>query len=118
MSIDNKVNDSKFRRSKSITKKVINVHKCKLCGVEVRVQIDSKELEQISSDDEFPFPHLHLHGKPLHAMLCYVDKQGVVKSSGFIKSIEILRNSETFQELTKKFSSLPGQSRNGEDKFR
>ena len=51
------------------------------------------------------FPHIHLHGDPLHALICYINSELNVRNVGVIKSIEISRDSETFSQLMKKWTN-------------
>lgn len=105
MAVNNKDNLSETESSEGTDEGAKDTHRCPLCGKNLRVKIDLEEIKRTSNDNGYPFPHLHLHGSPLHAMLCYVDKQGNVRTSGFVRSIAISRNSDTFQQLTKKFSN-------------
>jgi hypothetical protein len=82
-----------------------NLHKCPLCGERIEIGIEKGVLSKISEDGNYPFPHVHLHGNPLHAMLCYVDKHSVVRGVGAIRSIEISRDSDTFQQFMKKWAN-------------
>ncbi|MFX1399559.1 MAG: hypothetical protein ACFFAS_21240, partial [Promethearchaeota archaeon] len=56
-------------------------------------------------DNQFPYAHLHLHGIPLHGLLCYIDAHATVRSSVVIKSIEISRDSNTFSQFIKKWAN-------------
>ncbi|MFW9971414.1 MAG: hypothetical protein ACFFDF_14565 [Candidatus Odinarchaeota archaeon] len=51
------------------------------------------------------FPHIHLHGEPLHAIICYINSELKMRNMGVIKSIEISRDSATFKELMKKWTN-------------
>lgn len=50
-------------------------------------------------------PHIHLHGEPLHSLICYINSELKVRNIGVIKSIEISRDSETFSEIMKKWTN-------------
>jgi len=50
-------------------------------------------------------PHIHLHGNPLHALLCYTNSELEILNIGVIKSIEISRDSETFTQIMKKWTN-------------
>ncbi|MFX1365878.1 MAG: hypothetical protein ACFFCE_17345 [Promethearchaeota archaeon] len=56
-------------------------------------------------DTSIYFPHIHLHGDPLHALICYLNSELIVRNIGVIQSIEIARNSETFRQLMKKWTN-------------
>ena len=82
-----------------------NHHTCPLCGEKIEIGFERGVLSKISEDDNYPFPHIHLHGNPLHAILCYVDKHSVVRGVGSVRSIEVSRDSDTFQQFMKKWSN-------------
>ena len=96
-----------FERKKieSIKQNAKNLQICPLCGVKIDIGIEKRVLAEVSRDCNYPFPHIHLHGNPLHAMICYVDSHSVVRSVGYIRSIEISRDSDTFQQFMKKWSN-------------
>ncbi|UCC19891.1 MAG: hypothetical protein JSV62_01030 [Promethearchaeota archaeon] len=56
-------------------------------------------------NNEIYFPHIHLHGNPLHALICYMNSELKIRNMGVIKSIEISRDSETFAQLMKKWTN-------------
>ncbi len=82
------------------------LHTCPLCGEEIEIGIEKGVLTEISEDGNYPFPHIHLHGDPLHAMICYIDEHLNILGAGSIQSIEISRNSDTIQQLIKKWSNV------------
>jgi len=88
-----------------IKKNVKNIHKCPFCEEKIEVGVEIDTLNKIHEGDHFPYAHIHLHGNPLHAMLCYIDKNLTIRSTGVIKSIEISRDSATFNHLMKKWSN-------------
>jgi hypothetical protein len=51
------------------------------------------------------FPHIHLHGDPLHGLICHINADLKMKNFGVIKSIEISRDSNTFSQLMKKWTN-------------
>ncbi|MFX1313324.1 MAG: hypothetical protein ACFFHD_12025 [Promethearchaeota archaeon] len=51
------------------------------------------------------FPHIHLHGEPLHALLCYISLDLKIRNIAVIESLEISRDSTTFAEIMKKWSN-------------
>ena len=82
-----------------------NLHICPLCGEKIEIGVEKGVLSKVSEDGNYPFPHVHLHGNPLHAMICYVDRHSVVRGVGGIRSIEISRDSDTFQQFMAKWSN-------------
>jgi hypothetical protein len=56
-------------------------------------------------DNKFPYAHIHLHGVPLHGMLCYIDKEHKIRGCGGVKSVEISRDADTFHQLLKKWAN-------------
>ena len=95
-------NNKKIGEIKQNTK---NIHECPYCKERFKIGIEKDTLDKLSKGNYFPYPHVHIHGNPLHAMLCYIDKQLVIRNICVINSIEISRNSETFQELMKKWAN-------------
>ena len=83
----------------TIKRNVKNIHKCPLCNEKIEVGIEIDTLINLNEKNSFPYPHIHIHGNPLHAMLCYIDKNLTIRSKGVIKSIEISRDSTTFSHL-------------------
>ncbi len=78
---------------------------CPVCEKQFNIGIEIKVIKKLNVESNFPYPHLHLHGDPLHAMVCYVDKQLKIRSVMGIKSIEISRDSLTFGQMLKKWSN-------------
>ncbi|TFF88140.1 MAG: hypothetical protein EU550_01860 [Promethearchaeota archaeon] len=88
-----------------IKRNVRNYHVCPYCNKKFEIGVENFTLKELSEKDCYPYPHLHLHGNPLHAMLCYIDRDLTIRSVGFIKSIEISRDYATFKQLMKKWSN-------------
>jgi hypothetical protein len=88
-----------------IKQNVKNYHNCPYCKEKIEIGIESNILEELHKNQKFPYPHVHIHGNPLHAMLCYIDKNLKIRSKGIIHSIEISRDSITFSLLVKKWSN-------------
>ncbi len=80
------------------------IHECPLCKKKVRISIDFTKLEQHYSELDEVIPHIILHGEPLHAMLCYVDRHMEVRGNGYVVSIGISRDSNTYQQFTRLWS--------------
>jgi hypothetical protein len=89
----------------TVRKELRNLHRCPICNEKVRIGIEKSTLESLLQEEVFPYPHLHIHGNPLHGVLFYVDKDLRVRSCSAIKSLEFSRDSLTFQELLKKWSN-------------
>ncbi|MBD3187372.1 hypothetical protein GF325_11125 [Candidatus Bathyarchaeota archaeon] len=72
--------------------------RCAVCGREFKVHVSKSEMENAKA---YPFPHIILHGNPIHAHIVYVDKHGSVRGGGSSTSLQIDKTSATFQELVK-----------------
>jgi len=88
-----------------VKKNVKNTHTCPVCKQDIEIGVELLDLKNANKNNKFPYPHIHLHGDPLHAMLCYIDKHLTIRSTGVIKSIEISRDSATFSHLIRKWSN-------------
>lgn len=82
-----------------------NVQVCPLYKERIEIGMETDILKELSEYEKFPYPHIHLHGNPLHAMLCYIDRNLNIRSIGVIKSIEISRNFDTFKQFLMKWSN-------------
>ena len=78
---------------------------CPCCKEKVEIGIEVNTFIDLNNGNLFPYPHIYLHGKPLHAMVCYIDKQFKVRAVKVVKSIEISRDGDTFAELMKKWTN-------------
>jgi len=96
---------NKIKYIGEIKQNVRNIHTCPLCKEKIEIGIEMDILEKLNEGHHFPYPHIHLHGSPMHAMLCYIDKDLKIRSVGVIKSIEISKDSDTFRHLMKKWSN-------------
>ena len=76
---------------------------CPLCKEKIEVGIEYSVLKELHSDILFPYPHLILHKD--HAIVCYIDKNLSIRGTQVIRSIEILRDSETLSYIMKKWSN-------------
>lgn len=88
-----------------IRKEVRNLHKCPICNKKIKIGIEKSILEVLEDEESYPYPHLHIHGDPLHAVIFYIDRDLRVRSTSAIRSLEFSRDSHTFQELLKKWSN-------------
>ena len=73
------LSNNKIKNLGEIKKNVRNIHICPLCKEKIEIGVESETLEKLIEKDHFPYPHIHLHGNPLHAMLCYIDKNLTVR---------------------------------------
>lgn len=80
--------------------------KCPVCHENIKLGVEAEILEKIHKKGIFPYPHLHLHGQPLHAMLVYIDKQHHIRNTGAIHSMEISRDANTLQQIMRKWSNI------------
>jgi hypothetical protein len=85
-------------------KQMVNcVHTCPFCHEKVSLGIERMFLATAAQEEHSLYTHIHLHGNPLHALVCYIDKQFTVRGIEVVKSIDIEQNSETFQQFLKKW---------------
>ncbi len=99
------ISSKRKRNYGDLKQNVKNIQVCPLCKEKIEIGIEMDTLKELSEYERFPYPHIHLHGNPLHAMLCYIDKNLKVRSVGVIKSIEISRNYDTFKQFMMKWSN-------------
>ncbi|MFX0001303.1 MAG: hypothetical protein ACFE9Q_11335 [Candidatus Hodarchaeota archaeon] len=76
---------------------------CPLCNKKITIGVEDFILK--NRNRYVHFPHIHLHGDPLHALICYVNSNLDIHNIGIIKSIEISRDSKTFTQLMKKWTN-------------
>jgi len=76
---------------------------CPMCQQNIELGIELNVIREGKSP--IYFPHIHLHGDPLHALICYINSELNVRNVGVIKSIEISRDSDTFSQLMKKWTN-------------
>jgi len=92
-------NTGRFKQS------VKNVHKCPICKQKIEIGVELTMIKKLSNKEKGIYSHLILHGKPLHGLICYIDSHFSVRGFMPIESIEISRDSDTFQELMKKWAN-------------
>ena len=97
--------ESQIKNAGEIKQAVKNFHRCPECGESIEIGVELDTLKQLEERSYYPYPHIHLHGNPIHAMLCYIDAQKCVRNVSVIKSIELSRDSETFSQMVKKWSN-------------
>ncbi|MFX1276689.1 MAG: hypothetical protein ACFFBP_09645 [Promethearchaeota archaeon] len=79
-----------------------NANECPICHKKIEVDIDLFMMEKILENKSGVYPHLVLHGNPLHGMIIYIDKHMNIRSVSSIESMEISKDSETCQQLLEK----------------
>lgn len=92
-------------REKVITIEKNNIKKlveCPLCKKKVEIYLESGDFKNASENHTFAFQHIHLHGTPLHALVCFFDHSFCVRAIDVIKSVEISSDSDTFHEMLNK----------------
>lgn len=89
----------------TVKEKLKNSHMCPECHQKIDLGVERETLQCLIEEEKFPYPHIHIHGDPLHAMLCYIDKDLRVRGISVVKSIEISRDSASFNEFFKKWSN-------------
>ena len=75
---------------------------CPVCNKKIRFGVELGFLESVK---RFPYPHIILHGNPIHALVVYIDADFRVRSIETVRSIEIQRDSDTFSQIVKKWSN-------------
>ena len=86
-----------------IVKKNNKIHtECPICKEKVNFGV---ELEHLNKVKQFPFAHIHLHGNPIHALIVYIDSSFSIRGVEGCDSIEVKKDSTTFQQILKKWSN-------------
>jgi len=93
----------KINNEKEVKKKIKKTINCPYCEEPVKIGIELGTLNTINT--HIFFPHIHLHGDPLHALICYISPGLQVRNVSVIKSIEISRDSTTFSQMMKKWTN-------------
>ena len=76
--------------------------KCPICQKKISFGVELGFLDNVK---RYPYPHMILHGNPLHALIVYIDADFRIRGIETACSIEIQRNSETFSQIMKKWSN-------------
>ena len=76
---------------------------CPFCNKVIVLGVEFNILNQPNSN--IYFPHIHLHGEPIHALICFLNSELKVRNIGVVKSVEISRDSQTFAQLMKKWTN-------------
>ncbi|WP_371804069.1 hypothetical protein [Candidatus Lokiarchaeum ossiferum] len=91
-----------FERPQEIKKSGKFMQLCPQCGEMLKFGIEQQDLEK---QTHFPFPHVIIHGNPVHCLVVYIDAGFKVRGSESASSIEIKRDQDTFGQLIKKWSN-------------
>ncbi|MBD3338319.1 MAG: hypothetical protein GF353_04390 [Candidatus Lokiarchaeota archaeon] len=76
--------------TKTLNSGVKNLHKCPVCGEQIKLSVKNETLDSFKLNDRDLFPHINIHGNPQHAILCYIDKDRRVRSLTSVQSVEII----------------------------
>ena len=91
-------------KDKSIVKKKSDkIIRCPKCNKEVKIGIELEVIKKQKFLKNVYFPHIYLHGEPIHALLCYLNSELKIRNIGVIESIEISRDSNTFMQFLEKW---------------
>jgi len=99
------ITPKEFEDRKEIKQNPNNYSECPFCGEKIKIGIEYILKRKLHDKKKFPYPHMHLHGDPIHGMLCYIDSDLKVRSISIIESIEISRDSDTLNTLMKKWAN-------------
>jgi hypothetical protein len=86
-----------------VKKKVEKVVKCPECDKKITIGVELETLKRQQILKSVYFPHIHIHGDPLHGLICYLNSELKVRNIGIIKSIEISRDSGTLSQFLGKW---------------
>jgi len=95
----------KIKDVDQVKKKVNRLIRCPKCSKEVEIGIELEIIKKFKSLSNVYFPHIHLHGNPLHALLCYVNSEIQLRNIGVIESVEISRDSNTLRQFLEKWTN-------------
>ena len=90
------INPSEFKKHYDLSQK------CPICNKQIEFGVEQGFLEKV---ERYPYPHMILHGNPIHALIVYIDADFRIRGIETAQSIEIQRNSETFSQIFKKWSN-------------
>ncbi|MFX1504343.1 MAG: hypothetical protein ACFFDH_25510 [Promethearchaeota archaeon] len=93
----------KINKKEEVKKDVQKLIICPYCEEPVKIGIENNIINDTNRG--IFFPHIHLHGDPLHALICYISPDFEVRNVSVIKSIEISRDSTTFSQIMKKWTN-------------
>lgn len=95
----------RIKDDEHIKKSVEKNIRCPKCNKEIKMGIELEVVKRLNSLKNVYFPHIHLHGKPLHALLCYFNSELKLRNVGIIESIEISRDSDTLLQFLEKWTN-------------
>ena len=93
----------KIKDINCVKKKAEKVVKCPECNRKITIGVELEALKRQQILKSVYYPHIHIHGNPLHGLLCYLNSELKVRNIGVIKSIEISRDSETLSQFLGKW---------------
>ena len=95
----------KIKEVDHVKKTVDRVVRCPKCNKKVKIGVELEVVRKLKSLNNVYFPHIHLHGNPLHALLCYVNSELKLRNVGVIESVEISRDSNTLRQFIEKWTN-------------
>lgn len=95
----------KIKDINKVKKSVKKLISCPECNKEFEIGIEHSSLHHFQHKMSVYYPHIHLHGSPLHALICYLNPELSIRNISVINSIEISRDSETFKQIINKWTN-------------
>lgn len=95
----------RIKDDEHIKKSVEKNIRCPKCKKEIKMGVELEVVKKLNSLKNVYFPHIHLHGKPLHALVCYFNSELKLRNVGIIESIEISRDSDTLLQFLEKWTN-------------
>jgi hypothetical protein len=95
----------KIKKASYVKKSIDKLVKCPKCNKKVKIGIELNVIKNHNLLNNVYFPHIHLHGKPLHALLCYINSEIKLRNVAVIESIEISRDSTTLRQFLEKWTN-------------
>ncbi len=75
---------------------------CPICGEKVLVAV---ELSTIAKTVHFPYPHIVIHGSPLHAVIIYLDADFQAHDEQGCENVNLNLVASSFSECLMKWSN-------------
>ncbi|MFX1572788.1 MAG: hypothetical protein ACFFB0_08565 [Promethearchaeota archaeon] len=95
----------KIKNKAEVKRKAKKPILCPLCQEKIEIGVENSVVKDISLSNLVYFPHIHIHGNPLHALICYLNSKLETRNIGIIKSIEISRDSDTLKQVMNKWTN-------------
>ncbi len=76
--------------------------RCPVCGENFRPGVEEGDVRKAK---HFPYSHILLHGKPLHAVIVYIDANFIIRGIEGAHSIEVARGQATLGEILRKWAN-------------